>query len=386
MNLAFIAIRYDLIGGTERDLYELTHQLAGFGHDVTVYCAQVRTDPPNGVKIVRIPIFGFGRSARLWSVAVQGPKMAFRGGHDLVYSFARCVKQDVVRCGGGLHCTYLRDIQALHSPLKRFVRSLSVFHRVMLWIERQQYDERNFREITAISRQVKKEVQSVFPHPDSKFRIIYDGIDLARFKAGGNGDAVRERFKIPADADLLLFVGKGFERKGLDTVLKSMSAVRSEAVYLLVVGADQHAARYEEEAKSLGLSDRVTLAGQQKGVEDFYAAADLLVLPSRQEAFGNVVLEAMACGVPAVVSRVSGASEVLTGSLEQGILESHDDAEALAGIVDRMLERDTHRVCSKEAAQVAKQYSLEKNAREIEAQCEALIGAKAGLVGAELAR
>ena len=376
MNLAFIAIRYDLVGGTERDLYELTRQLALRGHEVTIYCGQIRAEPAVGVQIVRIPIFGFGRIALLWSVAVQGPKVAFRGGHDLVYSFARCVKQDVVRCGGGLHCTYLEDVKTLHSPLKRFLRALSVFHCLMLWIERQQYSADNFIEITAISRQVQKEVQSIFEHPDEKFRVIYDGIDLERFGEGGDGASVRERFGIPVNARLLLFVGKGFERKGLATVLKAMASMSPDDVRLLIVGADQETGSYQSMAKSLGLSDRVMFAGQQRRVEDFYHAADLLVLPSRQEAFGNVVLEAMACGVPAVVSRVSGAAEVLTGTLQQGILESHDDAEALSGILERMLETGFREVCSREAVAVAQQYSLGKNAREIEAQCEGLIRAR----------
>jgi UDP-glucose:(heptosyl)LPS alpha-1,3-glucosyltransferase len=374
MNLAFIAIRYDLVGGTERDLYELTRQLAQRGHRVTIYCGQVRTQAPSGVDLVRIPSPGFGRIALLWSVAVRGPRLAFAGGHEIVYSFARCVKQDVVRCGGGLHCTYLEDIKALHSPLKRLARSLSLYHRLMLWIERRQYSANNFRQITAISRTVQTEVQAVFQHSDDRFSIIYDGVDLERFKVGADeSTGLREKYDIPDNAKVLVFVGKGFERKGLASLLKAMALLPDESVRLMIVGADQDSNTYRVMAQSIGIAGRVHFVGVQKKVEKFYHVADLLVLPSRQEAFGNVVLEAMACGTPAIVSRVSGASEVLTGTLEQGILETHDDENELKTIIAKMLEPELLDTCRVEAASVAQGFSLEKNVREIEAQCEALI-------------
>jgi len=377
MNLAFIAMRYDVVGGTERDLYALTEQLAARGHQVTVYCGQVRVAPAAGVRVVKISIHGPGRIARLWGVARNGPRMAYAGGHDLVYAFARCLRQDIIRCGGGLHRTYLQDIRAFFSPAKEIFRAFSIYHRLMLWIERRQYAPGNFIEITSISRRVKQEVQAVFGHADDAFRIIYDGIDLDRFKPDGDASSpVREQHGIPADATLLLFVGKGFERKGLATVLEAMAALDGTDSYLLVVGDDQATPTYQAQSRSAGIADRVVFAGSQKEVERYYQAADLFLLPSHHEAFGNVVLEAMACGVPAIVSRVCGASEILTGILERGILEDPHDAIELTHLIDGMLDPDVHAACRAEAQRVAQGFSSEKNACAIEAQCDELIRAR----------
>ncbi len=126
MDIAFIARRYDRVGGTEIDLYHLTELLAGFGHKVTIYCQQVRVSPAPGVSIKKVPSLGFGRLTQMLSLAWLGPKRAYSGGHDLVIGFTRVLKQDLVRCGGGTHKLFVEKMKSAEGGIKRLLRSLSL--------------------------------------------------------------------------------------------------------------------------------------------------------------------------------------------------------------------------------------------------------------------
>lgn len=372
MNIAFIAKRYDTVGGTERDLYELSGCLSRFGHSVHVYCQEVRTQRQEGVSIHRIPSLGFGRTARLWSLVYFGPRIAFKGGHDLVIGFTRLLRQDVVRCGGGTHRVLLQRMMETEGALKKFSRRISPYHTSMLAVEKRQFKKDGYRKIIAISEVVKRELLGVYGVPGKDIDVIYDGVDTELFNPNKRElyrVAVRHEFGVPLNSPVCLFLGNGFKRKGLSLLLKSLASLKGEGLFCLVVGGDAAINSYKSKAKSLGIDDRVIFTGPRKDAARFYAAADFFVLPSLQEAFGNVVLEAMASGVPVIVSGRAGASEVLKGELERYILNDPHDEDELAAIIMELLDPSKRIKLGKIARKTAERYSLEANARDIERLC-----------------
>jgi UDP-glucose:(heptosyl)LPS alpha-1,3-glucosyltransferase len=178
--------------------------------------------------------------------------------------------------------------------------------------------------------------------PEDKIAVIYNGVDPERFHPH-NRERSRARIKaqwgIPSEAPLVLFVGSGFQRKGLNRLLKVWGSPLLQGIYLLVVGEDVHWDRYRSLAMSQG-QGRVVLAGRQDNIEDYYGAADILALPSFQEAFGNVILEALASGVPVLTTMAVGAAELLAGELREGILVNPDDPRELQ---DKILAMVDHR-------------------------------------------
>jgi UDP-glucose:(heptosyl)LPS alpha-1,3-glucosyltransferase len=371
MDIAFIAKRYDTVGGTERDLYHLSDLLSRFGHQVTIYCQEVRVSPPSGISIKKLPFLGIGRTAKLWSLAFLGPKMAYQGGHDLVIGFTRILRQDIVRCGGGTHRVFLDRIKETEGLLKRMARILSLYHNSLLAIEKRQL-QRGYLRILAISGIVKREIMDVYGVPEDSIEVIYDGIDTDTFnpdKKALHRAKTREEFGIPQDSTLILFLGNGFKRKGLETLLNSISLIKNKNVYCLVVGGDSLLQSYRELVNKLGIGEQVIFAGAQKKPERFYASADIFVLPSVQEAFGNAVLEAMACGVPVITTKVAGASELLTEGLERFILKDPKDAKTLAGMIDELLDPALRNKLAKQVREIAEGYTLEKNAMAIEKLC-----------------
>ena len=147
--------------------------------------------------------------------------------------------------------------------------------------------------------------------PADKITVIYNAIDNQKFPPAGEAQRqrLREQYQIPQRAHCLIFVGSGFERKGLAAAIRAVAATDS---HLLVVGKDKDEKRYRALAQSLGCSDRVHFMGVQKQTLPFYQAADALLLPTLYDPFPNVILEAMSCGLPVITSTTCGGAEFIT--------------------------------------------------------------------------
>ncbi len=135
----------------------------------------------------------------------------------------------------------------------------------------------------------------------------------------------------------MLFVGSGYERKGLPTLLRALANMRRGDARLWVVGRDGQETLMRKLAQTLGVDRRVMFLGAQPDVRPFYGAADLFVLPTRYDPFPNAALEAMACGLPLVTSGNCGAAELVTAA--NGAVVAADDMAALAASLDELCGR-----------------------------------------------
>jgi glycosyltransferase involved in cell wall biosynthesis len=145
--------------------------------------------------------------------------------------------------------------------------------------------------------------------------------------------------------------------------------------YLLVVGDDASIGQYRSRAKIVA-GERVIFTGRQEAIERFYGAADLLVLPSIQEAFGNVVLEALASSLPVVVSRGAGAAEVLKGHAAQGIVNDPEASNHLTQKIAALLRRSAEPAYRVELRKLAEGYSWRSHFRQLEAALAEVRSAK----------
>jgi UDP-glucose:(heptosyl)LPS alpha-1,3-glucosyltransferase len=375
MNIAFLAKRFDTIGGTERDLYELAAHLAQRGHIVHVYCPEIRANAPTGVQIHRIPQPLPFRIGRLWSVAHRGSRLVDEGGHDLTVSYARTLRSDVVRCGGGTHRGFLREMDSKQGILRRVLRRFDLYHRLALRIESSQFAPSSYRAVVAISPVVKQDIMQQYAVPEDKLHVIYDGVDIEAFR-GSPDDAIRAslraRYGIPVGAPVVLFVGNAFHRKGLDTLIAAARLWKHHDAHLLVVGRDPAEQAFRRQASD---NPTVHFAGAQSDPRPFYAAADVLALPSRHEAFGNVVIEALSSGLPVVVSRRAGAASILTGRLASLVVDDPENTRQVADRIDAALD-DTPDTWRNEAIALARHYSIEAHVTAMEKLFEQLLREK----------
>ena len=154
---------------------------------------------------------------------------------------------------------------------------------------------------------------------------------LARLARPTGREAAALGRELRLDGPIALFVGSGFARKGLDRAISGLARGGVKAS-LLVVGAGD-TGPYERQARASGLAERVRFLGVRDDVERLHAVADLLLLPTRYDAFGNVVLEAMASGLPVATTRTNGASELIRDG-ENGLVCEESFAPAFAALDD----------------------------------------------------
>lgn len=368
MKIALAHRRLDQRGGTELDLYRTASGLRDLGHEVHLFCSEFAIDPPAGTHAHSIPVLALGRTARLWSFARLAPKIIGPHGCDIVVSFGRTISQDVVRSGGGSHRAFLRKLAKEEGLRRRIWHKLSPYHRSLLALERRQFQLGHHKRILAVSEGVKRELSATYAGTEDKITVIYNGVDEKRFHFNLRDQfraLIRNQWHIPLDAPTVLFVGSGFRRKGLNRLLRAWSSPQIKDLYLVVVGDDAQRARYQAwaEAQAKG---KIIFVGRRDDVERYYGAADLLALPAIQEAFGNVVLEALATGLPAVVSQTVGASEILSGELKEGIITHPEDPKEMAAKLLAMLERGRNGDFSGAARQLAESYSWSNHFSKLE--------------------
>lgn len=368
MKIALVHKRLDLKGGTERDLFQTAEGLRDLGHEVHLFCSEYAVQPPRDVVAHSVPVIPLGRTFRLWSFAWFGQSAMNKADCDVVVGFGRVWYQDALRCGGGTHRGFLRRLGTVGGWRRRFWQDVSIYHRSLLVIEKRQFDPKSSRVIIAVSEQVKRDIIANYSVPAEKIVVLYNGVDKDRFHPARRGevrDQLRNRWKIPLDAPLLLFVGSGFRRKGLDRLLSIWKSPRLDKVFLLVVGTDARIGQYRSRADSIA-PGRIVFTGRQEDVENYYAAADGFALPSLQEAFGNVVIEALASGLPVLVSRDAGASEILHGPLAEGVFDGSNETQTLERKLLWLLEKSKDPCCAQEARKIAEEYGWEDHFRKLE--------------------
>ncbi len=352
--IASLAVR---TGGPAHNLIESVPHLREAGVEVTIFTTDqgapasapsaraTLADFPAGAQACEIHIFKaqaphrFAYAPTLWK-ALEAQARTF----------------DVVRVHGVyLHpnlaaATVARkmDIPYLvtpHGALNPWIRRHG---RIRKGITNVLWQDRTLRQATAVHAMTTAEAElfaDVVPANVPR-HVVGNGVNLSTFRRLPPRGALREKLGLEDGAPLLLFLGRISREKGIDLLVRATSHLRSHGVALAVAGPDDRVLtpHLQALARELGIADRVFFIGPQFGPQRLAALADadIWVLPSHAENFGNVLVEAMAAGVPTVVStEVNLAPEILTA--KAGRISPCDDAEIARqclAILESSLERD----------------------------------------------
>ena len=225
----------------------------------------------------------------------------------------------------------LRARASEHEPPERLEAERRLVHSLDRVVAATDYEQRLLRQIYRV--------------PPSQIEVIPLGVDPERFHPGSRADA-RAGFDIPVTDDVIVAVGRIEPLKGLDILIRAAAQVTNRSrLRVLVIGGDEQARpefdRLAAIAEEVGIRDAVTFVGAvpHEDLPDYYRAADVVVMPSFAESFGLVAVEAMACGVPVVASRVGGlASTVADG--RTGYLIPWRCPEPFAEKIELLLRND----------------------------------------------
>jgi UDP-glucose:(heptosyl)LPS alpha-1,3-glucosyltransferase len=378
VKVALVHMRQRGTGGTERYLNQVAAHLAALGHRTTIICRSHEAPPHPAVCFVRLRPVAVGAAWRMWSFAAAVDRHARSVPYDVVFGLGKTWTHDVVRLGGSCHQTYLELAhRATLTPWRRLAGGGRLKHRLALAIERRALAPGAYRHVIVNSEMVRRDVLRRYAVPPHRASVIYNGVDLERFhpaRRATAGAELRRSCGLEQDDFVVLFLGTGYGRKGLDVVLEAFSDLDAARSRLLVVGYDSAQSRFEARARHLGLGARACFLGGRRDVETCYAAADLYVLPTRYDPFANTTLEALASALPVVTTATNGAGELITEDIEGSILARADDRRGLGEKLLLWSDRERRRAGSAAARALAERHSetttVEATRRVLEAVAE----------------
>ncbi|MFP5460505.1 MAG: glycosyltransferase family 4 protein [Gammaproteobacteria bacterium] len=382
--VAIVRARYNPYGGAERFVQRALAALASGGAEVTVI-ARRWTPPRDGeaavpMRLLRVDPFHLGSLWHDWSFA-RGVRRALAGrSFDIVQSHERIAGLPLYRAGDGVHAEYLAQRRRAEPGWRAALTAASPYHRYVLAAERAMFTHPALRAVICNSEMVRGEIHSRFGVPMDKLHLVRNGVDLERFRPPtlAERSAAREGLGLEPGRTVFAYVGSGFARKGLAASIRALAAMpgargvghpavagagagagaiprtcagigraAAEAAIaaapkplppvLLVAGADRKLAAHRALAGRLGVAGQVRFLGGVDDVRPVLWAADAFVLPTLYDPFPNAVLEALACGLPAVTSTRSGAAEFIRAG-ENGFVVDALDIGGIARALDALAD------------------------------------------------
>jgi len=329
MKLAIVRQRYTPFGGAERFVARALDALRAQGVGVDIVARQwqgqgVRCDP-----------FYLGRTWRDWGFARCVQRLIASNRYDLVQSHERIPGCHIFRAGDGVHATWL-ELSG-----KRFA-ALSPWHRYTLAAEAAMFRHPNLKAAICNSHMVADDIARRFPEAAGKLVVIRNGVDLDYFHPGLRDEhraALRAKVGASRTAPVILYVGSGYQRKGVATLLEALARMKTGGAEVWIVGRDKAEARYRRLADRLGIATRTRFFGGVEDVRPFYGAADVFCLPTRYDPLPNAALEALACGLPVVTTPHCGAAELLSPEINGALVPATAHGSLWAPVLERMLAR-----------------------------------------------
>jgi UDP-glucose:(heptosyl)LPS alpha-1,3-glucosyltransferase len=368
MRVALVYPFYGRPGGIERYLREIAPLLA---HSCELVLVSTE-DAPKGTPFrsaVRIRAVVRPYALLSFTFALACRSRLRRLDVDVVHvQGASAFRQDIVQahsCHKAWFRTSLRELP--WRSRRKWLKLLNPLHHLTIAIESIQYRPRNHRKVIAISKTVARDLVQWHGVAPERIEVIYNGVNCELFTPQNRTalrDDTRRRLGIPSDRICALFVANEFRRKGLSTAIEAIADLDLRDIELLVVGRDDPAA-YAKLARGLGVSDRVAFAGAQSDLRPYYAAADIFVLPTRHDAFGLVITEAMAAGLPVIVSAEAGASELITHGDDGYVLVDPRSADALAASLKELLDPARRNEMGLKARSTAEQHTWTACCRQL---------------------
>lgn len=317
MLIGFAIYKFFPHGGIQRDLLKIANECVRRGHSVRVYTGAWKGPLPEAYDLQLLDMQAL-RNHRRYACFHQH-MAAHLHNHpvDLLVGMNKMPGLDVYYAGDTCY-------QEKALTQRGWWYRLGSRYRHFAAAERAVFAAESDTRILTISDIEKPVFQRHYQTPEQRFFLLPPGIEADRVAPPDRAEirhTFRAEFGVSEQQLLLLFVGSGFRKKGLDRVLQAIPALPEslgQRLRLFVIGSDK-AAPFQRQARQLGLENCVRFFPGRDDVPRFLFASDALVLPAYDEAAGMIILEAAFAGLPALVSENCGYAHYLQ-SLDAGLV------------------------------------------------------------------
>jgi UDP-glucose:(heptosyl)LPS alpha-1,3-glucosyltransferase len=374
--LAVISPFLDKHHGTERHVVEwISHLSKDF--EIHVYSQRIEDVDLSKVVWHRVPalkgphLFGY-----LWWFAAnhiwRSIDRRFRGlAYDLVFSpGVNCLDADVI----SVHILFSEYVREVREKLRLMQTAPHfwprVLHRKLYYaligiLERHVYGDPKST-LIVISRTTASLLEKFTGRRG--FPVLYAGVDGQTFnpqRRAALRERARGRLGLSQDQFALLLVGNDWRNKGVPVLLEALEQTRDLLIQLLLVSHEDSASCWKL-IRQKRLEDRVRFLPPRRDIEFYYAAADAYTGPSRHDSYAMPPAEAMACGLPVIVSAAAGVSEIVTDGEDGLILKDPGDASALVKMIRQLYDDPSYRArLAEKASETTRKYTWEQNGREL---------------------
>ena len=354
MKIAVIHPKFSSYGGLERMIADIVQAYVARGHEVTIICRSWHGEVEKSVNIVELKARYVDAVTREWSFARAVQKYLEQHHFDWVVSDQKILGVQIYIAGGGAHIAYYYSRLQRSSFLEKMAITLRPYNLYTLWMERRFFASSTLSKVICVSNAVKADISRHYRVADGKLKVVYNGIDCGKYNEGREDDCSKYENLLPTVQYRLIFVGSGYERKGLLPLLKAVSAL--PAVGLIVVGKDRNVAKYQRLVKQWGIEQRCKFLGPRTDVPSLYRYCNAFAMPSFYEPFGLVYIEALAAGLPVIISKQAGAAEIITDG-EQGYIVNPYDIRDVKSKINMLMGT---KFDSAKLREFAKQYNTDK--------------------------
>jgi UDP-glucose:(heptosyl)LPS alpha-1,3-glucosyltransferase len=303
MNLAFCLLKYFPYGGLQRDFLRIATLCQDQGHRISVYTASWQGAQPPGFFVNVLRPRGLTNHQRRLSFVKKLEMHLASSRSDLVIGFNKFPGLDVYFAADPCF--------AAKAAARSFFYRRTRRCRIYLELERAVFNPDAKTQILSISESQQNLYRRFYATPRGRFHPLPPGIARDRMAATNReqiGAELRREMAIDPGDKIVLMVGTGYKRKGVDRALRAVAALPHDLrreTRLMVVGENK-LGPYRRLAGRLGITEQVHFLGGRQDVPRFLAAADLLLHPARQENTGTVLIEALAAGLPVLATEICG--------------------------------------------------------------------------------
>jgi glycosyltransferase involved in cell wall biosynthesis len=308
----------------------------------------------------------------------------FRGlTYDVVFGpGVNCLDADVV----SVHIVFAeilgrlsKELRLANNPVRSWpvLMHRKLYYKLIATLERRVFTDPR-TQLILTSPRTAAELQQYYSRTE-EFPVLYAGLDHCAFNPARRAEIrhqARRSLNLEADGFALLLIGNDCRKKGLGVLLDALQLLRDVPIVLLVV-TNESAAAVRGAFGNRAADSRVRFLPLRADVEFYYAAADVYTGPSLEDTFALPATEAMACGLPVIMSSRAGASAFMTNGIDGFILDDPADANSLAAIIRKLYENPE--LCGRvglKAAETARQFTWEQNASDLAAIFEQIIHRK----------
>jgi UDP-glucose:(heptosyl)LPS alpha-1,3-glucosyltransferase len=363
-------------GGCETYIARLAQRLVADGHQVHLYARAWETAAlPGGLRVHRVDLPRLPRFLRPWFFSAACRRLLAGAGHDVSLGFDKVAGVDVLYPQAGVFAAsvemnLLKYRSRWLRRLLRCIRALDPAARSFQAVERRGCTGSTL--VVAISDMVRRHLAEHYGVAGDKVRVLpIAATQKLESDAPRRREEARRRWGLRPEAVAAVFAGMNYRLKGLEPLLHALARLPAGSLHLLIAGKPQTAA-FERLAARLGIAEQVHFLGYCADMRDAYRAADFLVHPTFYDPCSNVVLEALACGLPVVTSRHNGAAELLhaTGAdparrAEGYVIDDPHDHARLAWCLEQLLDPARRAACAAAARRTGAGWTFEAHYRAL---------------------